>query len=1018
VHFQDVTERYSPYETLLEISTADAMNDTSLAASFPLHTASPSASSSKLQEISEDGEDSGNSPGRAANRNPSTSSTFGSQRFKRVDQSVANDRSRMSTPSIQVTSNDNSSTLSSNVSSPQKTSISQFLVRDDSGQRSITSLGSSPSFGSMTDYAPSDTSRNSSELTAIAEPEVKMQPTMTEIAAAETAEPAPAEQPASATGAELPQRKSSEHSVERPSLQERPSLSESVEKKDDYSDLIDWSKFEPKPKIRLAPRPVAAGERTKRPMVASISSLPPSYRPQRKPEPNRLTTHAPANVAPSVLSPVFPAPPPIPYVPEYIPRPLSRGSIKSLPSHKSSMMTPDKIRLMKAVELRKKQLRKSNPHAATFVPPKDEDVPAVPNPPKESSTNAPELPGNAAERNRERIQHSEEEQHASSKKADSGIEMGYDESVKQSGRPSEDSQVSSTYSEQHVDNPSRSSHEEVPRENEPIAEQTVSLDMLGYAPEPQIDMSDAVTNSDAPDTTTSQNPASSGIPLIVMADGSRPISAYGATAQSDQPSPDIIGKKRMSDVSDMSSTGTLEPPPQSPTGKNGDLARRRRGIVEPLHIDPDANLSSDDEFFEELQSATFQEAKPVSVARSPANASFPRRPSAISVLSDKSVNSVRSVNIRKSLSPSMLERSATLDTLEVAPRQEDKTSPSRSNSMPDSTGEPGDPIHGLRRNLSAGIAERINALHEKSSRERSASPVPRSSSPESSVKGVWEDRKDSVRGPPKARRSSFQRHSNRLSGYASNAAKTVNGLQQSSEPVWSVQRDPVSNRNSVSVTARIVRPTQSGQIDEPAQSDGPLQQSQLYINHNRQLPPTPIEKELPPIITNSRSSVTKSESDSSLASSPAAARGSVEYRTLHSAHSKGLGRHTQNLLQSYSTSPAPRPDDFPALPLNMGNSPASVPTAEENVPSKETSRTSRFFKRMSYLGGSKRRSAQQSVSPPGLTTGGDAAAKPANISEKPDMPPAVMVGDLNVQFPDSLVSPTNLSPRQIVSIPN
>lgn len=1007
VHFQDVVERYSPYETLLEISTAEAMNDTSLAASFPLHTASPSASSSKLQEISEDGEDSGNSPGRTADRKPSTSSTFASQRLKRMDQSAANDRLRMRTPSIQVTSNDNSSMLSSDPSPPQKTSISQFLVRDDSGQRSITSLGSHPSFGSMTDYAPSDTSGKSSESTAIAEPESKMQTASTEPSAetaetAETAEPAPAEQPASSTTVESPPRNSSEHAEERASLQERPSMSESVEKKDDYSDLIDWSKFEPKPKIRLAPRPVIAGEKTKRPTVASISSLPASYRPHRKQEPNRPPIHALENAAPALLSPVLPAPPPIPDMPEYNPRPLSRGSIKSLPSHKSAVMTPDKIRLMKAVELRKRQLRKSNPQAATFVAPKEEDAPAIPKHPEESSATAPQPPNTVSEREQEHAPHPDEEQHAPSKKADSGIEMEYDESAKQSGRPSEDSQVSSTYSEEHVSNLGGASHDKIQPVNEPLTEPTVSLDMLGDGAEPLIDTSDTVTRSGVLDTMAAHHPTPSNIPTIVMADGSRPISSYSATAQPDQSSPDLNDQNRRSDVSDVSGAGVLEPSPQSPTRKNSDLARRRRGIVEPLHIDPDANLSSDDELFEELQSATFQEAKPISVARSPLNPSFPRKTSAISVFSDKSVNSVRSVNIRKSSSPIAPERSATLGPMEVGPREEDGTSNLRSNLMPNSGEEPGDSTHGLRRNLSAGITERINALHEKSSRELNASPVPLTSS-ELFTQGSWKDRKNSIRGLPRSRGSSFQRHSNRLSGYASsNGAKPMDGFQQS-EPVWSIQRDHASNRNSVSVTARIVRPAQNEQGDESAQSDGLLQQSQLYINRNHQLPPIPIEKELPPIITNAPSSVSKSESNSSLASSPAATRGSVEYRTLHSAQSKGLSRHKQNFSQRHSTSSSANPDDFPAPPLSTSNLPSPVPTVEENAPFKEGSRTSRFFKRMSYLSGSKRKSAQQSLNDPGLTVGGDAVAKSASMSEKPEMPPPAIVGDLNVQFPDSLL---------------
>ncbi|KAF2213040.1 hypothetical protein CERZMDRAFT_2931, partial [Cercospora zeae-maydis SCOH1-5] len=44
VHLQDVLERYSPYETLLELTSGDGLNDTALAASFQLHTASPTPS--------------------------------------------------------------------------------------------------------------------------------------------------------------------------------------------------------------------------------------------------------------------------------------------------------------------------------------------------------------------------------------------------------------------------------------------------------------------------------------------------------------------------------------------------------------------------------------------------------------------------------------------------------------------------------------------------------------------------------------------------------------------------------------------------------------------------------------------------------------------------------------------------------------------------------------------------------------------------------------------------------------
>jgi hypothetical protein len=54
-----------------------------------------------------------------------------------------------------------------------------------------------------------------------------------------------------------------------------------------------------------------------------------------------------------------------------------------------------------------------------------------------------------------------------------------------------------------------------------------------------------------------------------------------------------------------------------------DLAKRRRGLVEPLHIDVETRRNSDAEslddpdFLEELQSATFHNAKEMVVSKSP-----------------------------------------------------------------------------------------------------------------------------------------------------------------------------------------------------------------------------------------------------------------------------------------------------------------------------------------------------------------------------------------------------------------
>jgi hypothetical protein len=85
--------------------------------------------------------------------------------------------------------------------------------------------------------------------------------------------------------------------------------------------------------------------------------------------------------------------------------------------------------------------------------------------------------------------------------------------------------------------------------------------------------------------------------------------------------------------------------------------------------------------------------------------------------------------------------------------------------------------------------------------------------------------------------------------------------------------------------------------------------------------------------------------------------------------------------------------------------------SKENVAPKEGSRASRFLKRVSTLGVKKKSDKHPSHSLASFA-GSESnnmlhPEQRANIiTVKPDTPPAVVVGDLNVQFPDSLVSPT------------
>ncbi|KAK5167764.1 uncharacterized protein LTR77_007463 [Saxophila tyrrhenica] len=1071
VHWQDILEKFTPYETVLEIKTSDGLNDTSLAASFPLHTASPSTSShrlhERLQEISEDAEDSSSTVRPSMTSTASSSSNLHSQRH-RVDRREHRLRNTDRSPPPTINVDEAQAKPPSNlppaspppaVTSPKKAHISQFLVRDDSGQRSVTSLSSAST-------APTSQFSNTDTPTMDKQPAVNgddvsdgaaSQSIVSKMAAPATQQPSSAttttsyplaERQRQLRGVELltqkpppepemrPELKSVSSNPGRPITRQEVSAQTAEEtsgslKFDD--DPYDFSRFDLKPKVRLAPRPVA-GDKAKRPSMAGVASVPATYRPTtaKKQESVRPKSQGPMNVP--VLAVAPPVPPPIPDMPEYKPRPVSRGSIKSLPSHKSSAMTPDKIRLMKAVELRKKQMRKSNSQVGTLVQPADEDVPSVPKlpeyggPGKEEPEQKPErgvMRGEDVQEEakaQEQEHHSEdlsagEQQASAAKKADSGISMDY-EQAKQGADEEADQDVEEPYTreaevEQNNDDEPESSSAETPKASavDPALDDlpTGPLEPKERASRPgstnfDLDTAGATSTSqptspvsDTDHDGMSQSLNSLGVispfedeatvvPTIMMGDGTRPVSSIGSEEDRQfEQSQDENGHDH-AEVSSEDEDDITERPPR----KSNDLAKRRRGYVEPLQIDPEAEYSSDDELMQELQSATVQEATPIAMAKSPMAGYFPRRPSGNSMVSEVSVRST-SIN-----------RASTLPTVDFTEMQ-DRLSPDPaehpygpSRNMSAGSIERMDPLSAMRRNVSSGISRRIQALAERTSRETSphGSPSTRSVSPE-----VMREQSDSRRSPPPhaARASSFRalhRQSSRTS-YHQSQRPMSSMPQRESNAIWSVQQDPSSGRNSVSVSARIVRPipVETADADE---ADAQLQQPEVAVNHEREASKTPQLHSL-----DTTQQLPQSQSEPTV-TSPTSPRSPTETRQLHS--SSRFGRHKSTL-----STPGPSADDFPPPPTHH-----TTPLTVEQPSIKETTRTSRFFKRMSTIGVSKRKSGvpqsiASSTSPVSergsLIGASNMLSSTSTAQQKPETPPATVLGDLNIQFPDSLVSP-------------
>ncbi|KAI7418227.1 hypothetical protein KC336_g9736, partial [Hortaea werneckii] len=730
------------------------------------------------------------------------------------------------------------------------------------------------------------------------------------------------------------------------------------------------------------PRPVEFGKEAKRPTVAGLAAVPAAYRPaQKKQESSRPKSQEPL-IENERRHPEFPKPPPIPNLPEYMPRPVSRGSIKSLPSQKSTNMTPEKARLMKALELRKKQMRKSNPQQYTINSPKDEVTPAMPKVPEPSDREAAKSSGKGAE-----AAVSNHSQHpAISNKADSGIEIDYekqqerrDELTQGKGIQEESTELPANHSTLHqleassppqLDSIPSRSEASSPRPDtdaEAGAESTISLNMLDDAPQPSFPWIDEESSSRK--EPEADQPSPHGEPVM---------SATSITSSSQPKSPAVSqpatyrpsGADRAEER--LAISGEARFSSESYRQESGDLAKRRRGIVEPLDIDPQLNHDSspDEELPKELQD-------PVSVSHSPMAEDIERRRSTHSAVSEDSNPSTRSVNVPRSAS----KLPGQSESPRASRNQALATQPSHKNELPDD----------LKRNTSTSQSKGSHQPSALGGAERGSTA---SMSPEVGPTNTWRDRKTAVRSPPRSRPGSFRRQS---------ARDTPVGQTPSHTPTWNVQHDPSLNRDSISVSARIVRPPPRSDMGNTS-IDGQLHHSQLTVNHKRASVSNQ-NRRLSPLQT---SNLPKSESaPSSMAHPPA-----PENRHFQFARPSVIGRWQGN--QGTSSPLTPSADDFPPPPTQRHSHASSMNVGDDSAVPKEGSRTSRFFKRMSNFGtGHKRRTSGQNVmsAMSALDVSSNQRSSTAAATDKSDTPPAVVVGDLNVQFPDSL-----LWKRRIVEI--
>ncbi|KAI4650152.1 uncharacterized protein J4E79_009419 [Alternaria viburni] len=384
---------------------------------------------------------------------------------------------------------------------------------------------------------------------------------------------------------------------------------------------------------------------------------------------------------------------------------------------------------------------------------------------------------------------------------------------------------------------------------------------------------------------------------------------------------------------------------------------KRRAVLDPLEVSADQSETeylSDDSFMEELQSATVHQAKPMSVSKSPITPFFPRKSSATDLQTPPRSASSNYHGISR-LSPEQTGRKIS-GGWPPAPKSDSSTAPKKIN-------------------VSSGISQRIKALADKTNRE-SASQVSLASSALSTRSSVAQ-RKSSFFATTPVEISPSGKSTPRLespSFLASSASTTPDKKKQSApvkSTVYNVQRG-VEKPESVQVTARIVRdertmkptlamPTESTPLD--------LHQSPLIIDHQKATitPRSPTRGRPEPASPPPSSSHSREPSNA-----PSRASSESTWRA--------FGRRMSESKSVHSHDGEDKRED------------------KKDKKDEKKSRTSKMFKRMS-----------SSMSAMPWKNSNSSLALPENdmrstsLASLREPPPPVHVGDLNIQFPDTLL---------------
>lgn len=416
---------------------------------------------------------------------------------------------------------------------------------------------------------------------------------------------------------------------------------------------------------------------------------------------------------------------------------------------------------------------------------------------------------------------------------------------------------------------------------------------------------------------------------------------------------------------------------------------RRHGLVEPIRRvssgeNSDDQFLSDDSFIEELKSATVQEAKPIRVSKSPIAPEFPRPKSenkAELVTSPRSVSSPLDnfhAGDRETLSPQF----ATLQAPRaVSVSQRRSVSPSETS-----------PPMLKKLGVSSGISQRIKALETLSSRPTSPSQTLHSPANPPPAFGSLNSRKTSFHSRPgTSDRPSRRKTPSPTPTFDISSPKPNNPKPYNQFVSVSMSSKPGKSRpESISVTAKIVRDDRDQPPEVPLDASEP---QSLNLHHSPLKVETRTAENMPP---------------------PSNKPPIKRHATAPSNSSTSTDHKRESFLSSkrdsfHSNPNGSRRGSDAALSRSASEVSLSGISPDGRSEEKKESRKSRMLKRMSTITSASRRSIATALSPtPTKEREQPIAEQPEPVQQAP--PPVVEdMGDVNIQFPDTLVTSSKTS---------